>query len=53
MINRSEQTTGTITSKWSGDMDDGEASVADVDWWYTCGGTLCIEETELTGIARV
>ena len=53
MIDCTEETTGTITSKGSGDMNDSETSVADVDWWYTCSRALCVEETELTGVARV
>ena len=32
MIDSTDQTTGTITSEWSRDMNDSKSSVADIYW---------------------
>lgn len=53
MIDCAKETARTITTKWSWYMDNGETAVADVDWRHTCGRTLCVEETELAGVARI
>jgi hypothetical protein len=53
MIDGADEATGTITSKGGRNMNDGKTSVSDIDRWRSGDLGLCVEEAELSCIARI
>ena len=53
MIDGADEATRTITSKGGRNMNDSETSVSDIDGWRPGYLGLCVEEAELSCVARI